>query len=329
MLIPSNNNTFTVCDRELRQAYHITGFDVGDMGGLVLQCAQDFYNPERQRRAVTWLGRHRMISDPRVIDESFYSTDVYHRVYRQFDMHHVMWVPMSLDTQTTAMLGLYRACNQKPFSKPEQALMLRLMPYLLHAFRAVDDVGSELGPGGMSGMMVMDVKGEIIYQSPEAKLLLEKARYPRLLTDMRRQDRLFLKLAVLCRDLLGIYRGLEVPPPSFTHVGPKGQFLFRAYWLSPQAAGPESLIGVFIEHREPLVLKILRAMRDMPLSPRQKEVALLIAQGTSFDQIGKCLHIKPTTVKDHVGKLYTKLNISRREELLPLLLAVSADKAIR
>lgn len=47
-----------------------------------------------------------------------------------------------------------------------------------------------------------------------------------------------------------------------------------------------------IEHRQPLKLKILRAMRDLPLSPTPKEVAMLLALGLSFEQIGQRLHIK-------------------------------------
>ncbi len=72
-----------------------------------------------------------------------------------------------------------------------------------------------------------------------------------------------------------------------------------------------------VEHQEPLTLKILRALRNLPLSPTQKEVALLLAQGVSSEMIGRRLHIKPTTVKDHIGKIYTKLDIHHREELLP------------
>jgi hypothetical protein len=33
----------------------------------------------------------------------------------------------------------------------------------------------------------------------------------------------------------------------------------------------------------------------------------LLAQGVISEQIGIRLHIKPTTVKDHIGKIYMKL----------------------
>jgi Bacterial regulatory proteins, luxR family len=45
-------------------------------------------------------------------------------------------------------------------------------------------------------------------------------------------------------------------------------------------------------------------------------VALLLAQGVSSEKIGERLHIKYTTVKDHVRKIFDKLDIHQREELL-------------
>ena len=96
--------------------------------------------------------------------------------------------------------------------------------------------------------------------------------------------------------------------------------MFRAYWLNQPNNEPGGLVGMTIEHQEPLVLKILRALQNLPLSPTQKEVAMLLAQGVSSEKIGERLHIKPTTVKDHVGKIFTKLDIHHREELLAKVL---------
>ena len=83
-----------------------------------------------------------------------------------------------------------------------------------------------------------------------------------------------------------------------------------------------------VEHQEPIVLKILRALQNLPLSPTQKEVAVLLVQGFSNEKIGERLHIKLSTVKDHIGKIFTKLDIHRREELLPMLMALDSSEYI-
>ena len=82
---------------------------------------------------------------------------------------------------------------------------------------------------------------------------------------------------------------------------------------------PNGLIGVTVEYQEPLLLEILRALQHQPISPMQKEVAALVAQGLSNNAISQRLHIKLSTVKDYLALIFTKLNIESREKLLPRL----------
>lgn len=57
----------------------------------------------------------------------------------------------------------------------------------------------------------------------------------------------------------------------------------------------------------------LQAERSvMSLSPREKEVFALLAQGQSNAQIGKTLFISPVTVKVHVRHIYEKLGVRSR-----------------
>lgn len=323
MLIPSNSNTFSICDYRLRPTYHLAGVDVGDSAIAIRSILDDFHTPERLNRSFAWFSRNPAINDPRIIDERFYLTDMYNVIYRRFDMHHVLWIPVPLDAENTGVFGLYRSRQQKPFDRHDQAQIIHLAPYVVHAYRVTNEVSFEPSLDGESGMLIMNAHGGILYQSSEAKQMLEKARYPRLLSEKRKEDRLLAKLTELCRNLQNIYLGREAPPPSFSHTGPNGQFQFRAHWLEGCKQQSEGLIGISIEHREPLTLKILRAMRASPLSPTQKQVALMQAQGFTQDQIGKRLHIKPTTVKDHIGKIYLKLDIHQRDELLPKLISLS------
>ena len=51
------------------------------------------------------------------------------------------------------------------------------------------------------------------------------------------------------------------------------------------------------------------------LSPREREVALLILKGHSSESIGYHLGISTATVKTHRQKLYAKLNLSTQQEL--------------
>jgi two-component system nitrate/nitrite response regulator NarL len=48
------------------------------------------------------------------------------------------------------------------------------------------------------------------------------------------------------------------------------------------------------------------------LTPREREVLLLLASGASAPQIGERLHLSTGTVKTHLGHLYDKLGVSDR-----------------
>jgi DNA-binding CsgD family transcriptional regulator len=144
-----------------------------------------------------------------------------------------------------------------------------------------------------------------------------------------KENALLQKLAQICRNLDAIFQGKDAAPPYWSHTNGRGRFIFRAYWLDKQNNEPRDLICMSIEHQEPLTLKILRMLQNLPLSPMQKEVALLLAQGLSNEKIGEQLHIKVTTVKDYISALFAKLDITRRDELLPKLVAMECATSAR
>jgi DNA-binding CsgD family transcriptional regulator len=325
-VIPSSNNVFSGCDEHFVPSYHLLGFVAPDINELAPILISSLLTLECRSRSAEWFSQHPVLTDVTLWDESFYKCDLYNLVWRSYDQHHVLQAPVTQNDKFVGVLSLYRPRPQKPFDSYEQSLCLRLLPYVTHALQALDDNDIQYSENGLSGMIIMDTKGTLVYQSPEAKQLLALACYPVLTVDARRKEEAVLaKLAQLCRNLEAIFQGQHVAPPSWSHTSTNGRFIFRAYWLNRQNQEPGSLIGVTIEHQEPKVLNILRSLQSLPLSPMQKEVALLLAQGYSADKIGQRLHIKLTTVKDHIRKIYVKLDIHQRDELMPKLLALDSS----
>jgi DNA-binding CsgD family transcriptional regulator len=136
-------------------------------------------------------------------------------------------------------------------------------------------------------------------------------------------------LKQICLNLAGIFLGKTAAPPVWSLTNGHGRFIFRAYGLEKSSHEPGGLISINIELQEPQILKIVRALQDSPLSPIQKEVAVLLAQGLSNEKIGERLHVKLTTVKAHIRKIFVKLDIDHREELLPKLLAMQKQNLIQ
>lgn len=61
----------------------------------------------------------------------------------------------------------------------------------------------------------------------------------------------------------------------------------------------------------------LRTSDDRPaLTAREKEILALTAEGCSAPEIGRRLHLSPTTIKTHLQHLYDKLGVSDRAALV-------------
>jgi DNA-binding NarL/FixJ family response regulator len=52
-----------------------------------------------------------------------------------------------------------------------------------------------------------------------------------------------------------------------------------------------------------------------PLTPREREIATLAADGLSSRQIGEALFVSSRTVDNHLQRIYTKLGVSSRQQL--------------
>jgi DNA-binding NarL/FixJ family response regulator len=60
------------------------------------------------------------------------------------------------------------------------------------------------------------------------------------------------------------------------------------------------------------------ASRIAELTPREREVSILVAEGLTNKLIGEHLYISPTTVRHHLTSIFQKLEISSRFELIVL-----------
>lgn len=73
----------------------------------------------------------------------------------------------------------------------------------------------------------------------------------------------------------------------------------------------------FKSHNKELILT--RILTDYDISPREKEVLLLLVKGKTNDEIANELYISLSTVKTHIRNLFTKTNSRNRIELSNLL----------
>lgn len=68
-----------------------------------------------------------------------------------------------------------------------------------------------------------------------------------------------------------------------------------------------------------------RIGHDGRLSPREREVLALVAQGRTNKAIAEALFVSPNTVKTHVASLFTKLDVDTRAQLA----VIATQQAVR
>jgi DNA-binding NarL/FixJ family response regulator len=63
-----------------------------------------------------------------------------------------------------------------------------------------------------------------------------------------------------------------------------------------------------------LSVRLARRITDNPLTDREHDVLVLLADGKSNREIGAQIHIEETTVKSHLKSIFTKLHVATRTE---------------
>lgn len=321
-VIPSANNVYTPVNEAGFPVAAITEVCVPDIIEIAQEIVPKFFTAYVRSKSDQILKNKLIIDNPKIFADNFFQTDLYHLIWRPSEQHHMLCSLVFKDGNLAGRLFLYRPALTKPFSQSDQKIFSQLLPYVSHALHEnkMDDV--QFIDSGHSCLLISDIEGKIIYLSKQAKSLLTLVMHSNFRFDYQPTQVLPLMLIEIIRNLNRIAKGQAAPAPCLTVTNTAGRFNLRAYWLDKLNQEPGALVGITIEHQEPLALKILRVMQDLPLSPTQREVALLLAQGVSTDKIGNRLRIRYTTVKDHIRKIFDKLDIHQREELLPMLLAL-------
>jgi DNA-binding CsgD family transcriptional regulator len=107
---------------------------------------------------------------------------------------------------------------------------------------------------------------------------------------------------------------LPLPAPEIIAANAWGRHRLRGYALG------DNWFGVLIQRQEHLLVRLVDAMRNLPLSAQQREVALLLAQGKTNQQIAAGMGVSINTAGYHVKQLFAKLDAHDRAEAIARIL---------
>jgi DNA-binding CsgD family transcriptional regulator len=269
--------------------------------------------PTAMQTGIGWrnLDRHR---------ERLKRSPYYHALYHPLGIRHGLEVTAREQRRGWGALMLYRGSGSKAFRLEDEQLLTQLSPLLAHAFRARASVSAPFVESGDTGLILSDERGRVIATNDNELpllLMLRQGSRERGLLDLRRLPSFLMPLVTAAAELS---RGVSAAKPIGEHTNAWGRFQFRAYAMrSPEGGGLAPLVALHVRRFEPLSARVLRNAWRAGLSERQREVCLHIAKGISHSEIARLMCVRPSTVIDYVRKIYMKLNIGSREQLLRLL----------
>lgn len=242
----------------------------------------------------------------------------YNEIMRRLDAHHVLYGIVREQGAALGQISLYRPPDAPAFGVRERNDLASVMRYVSHGIAVGDAAhgGAELAlqDSDEEALLVADRAGRVLHGSEKARRLLLLATTSELNSSSLKaavNERAAQALATLCARLEAVAVGEDPVPPAMTLDTKWGRHILRAYWLDDDH-GREALIGIRIQRQEPMILRFVQAMGRLPLSPQQREIALMIAQGRSNQEIADGLGVSGNTVAYHIKQLFLKLDVHDR-----------------
>ncbi len=273
------------------------------------------------------------------ITDALRRTDLYRSVLNHLGAEHALYCVIREREQPLGQLSLYRGKTRAAFGANERAAIAAIAGYVAHGLDDTFGAGKHAG-GDQSyrdtdhhAMLTLERDGTLRHCSSAARRLLQYVTLESVNRGtVAQQDAAIHGLMRELADQLGavfVQRAdVPVPPPALVVTNRWGRFVLRAYWLTDDVRAADALIGVQIRRQETMVLRLSQAMQRLALSPQQREVGLLLAQGKSNPQIAGALGVSLNTANYHVKQLFAKLNTHERAEVAPMLLGMG-DGAMR
>lgn len=270
------------------------------------------------RQAVT--GRSVIRSAQELDHPEFFRSALYNEIWRPQGLHtRLEAVVKGALGQPLGSLVLYRGPGERRFVRDDEQLLAQVARYVARALEAPSAAlaaGEFVERRDRRAVLSLGHDGRLLHLSPDAlKMLLLShggvtpegaSRAP------RRED--FPTLSMLWQHHARA-PALSQDQVTLTVENAWGRFIYESAPLAPLGDGTPPLIHVSIRQLEPHGLGLRRAIDGLPLTPAQREVAALLHAGRSTADIAASLSIAPSTVADHVRKIYARLDVHSQHEL--------------
>ena len=257
------------------------------------------------------------------------ATAYYKEILKELDAHHVLYAIVRDHGNALGQLSLYRSRRSIAFSAADRSAIGDIIHYVSHAVSRPRELAADMEfvDADAEGMVICDFDGQIIEASAKSLHLLSMAlqrEFNRHSPPLATGDTLPESVRHLLMQLQRALEGERVAAPRAALDGKWGRFMISAYTLDDGRSGTDgnfSRAAIHVRRQQPMILKLAEAMGALDISPQQREVALLLAQGKSNQEIATALNVSNNTVNYHIKQLFMRLDAHDRAGVVEKMLA--------
>ena len=297
---------------------------------------EEFHLTPRETDVVVPVAELMMLPTSKVVHEfwpilrvdyrTFLRSEYYNEICQPADIHEVVTVVVRELKRIHGAFEIYRAAGEPPFQRSDFKLLETIGSFVAHAMTPAPMAEDAFADGEDHGLIIVDLAGRLLRVDRHAQRLLKMALGLRLKSGAsahrRNVHEPLPEIARLCCVLADTAKGkVGQPPPVLRLRNPFGEFVLRAYWLEPtDGTEPTRHIGVTVERRVARALALHRRLENLPLTGREKQLCLLLAQDRSRQDLAEMMGVSTGTIITHQSNIYAKLSVHNRAELLKALL---------
>jgi len=255
-------------------------------------------------------------------------SDYFRGVLSRLDAYQILYGVLRDPTRPIGQISIYRGEHDPEFGRRDQDALRGLLRYLSIGLRPAmpSREASASAEVVEEWLGIVDIDGTLASAPADwsrlVRLLAIQEVTPRGAHDEQRTVAQFLRR--ICAGLTGA-DGARLGLVDTQHDSPWGRFRIRAYRMPDVNGAGADRVGVLVGRTEPRALALVRGTGSSGLSPQQREVALLLADGKSNQQIARALSLKLNTASYHVKQVFARLRVHNRKEVERELLKLAHE----
>jgi DNA-binding CsgD family transcriptional regulator len=283
---------------------------------------EEFYNKREAeampafRQAV--MGRAVVRGAGELDNPKFFRSALYNEIWRPQGLHsRIEAIVRSSRGEPLGSLVLYREEGEVAFSADDERLLADIVPYMARGLEGASNLPHDyVARGDRRAVVSLSGDGRLLHLSQDAHklLLLSQGGITPERASRDPQDGDYPTLALLAEQVRR-NAGASRRQVGVTVDNAWGRFVFEAEPLVAACGNAAPAIHVTIHHQEPRATAWHRGLDALGLSVAQREVCTLLRAGYAQAEIARALSVAPSTVADHVRKVYNKLDVHSVREL--------------